>query len=194
MYAVLCYTLSFQCYAMLNCWAKTLLVLTLSPRRLLTFLNSLADDCGAEDPTAADRDDDGSNDEQDDMDDEEDDVEYGADDKSNVTSLTNNSDGMLTTLDARARLSSLLLLLNGPALGYIVSWLERACPDCLESLKDSKVPESMEINIDAIDNELLSEIPLCVKSMRLIPTLQSTISVASANARSRCLYVCMITY
>jgi hypothetical protein len=68
----------------------------------------------------------------------------------------------LPKLDARMKLASNLLLLNGTDLGHIVSILEQQCPSVLECYDASssdvsstslKVPEKMEINVDVLMEE-----------------------------------------
>jgi hypothetical protein len=65
-------------------------------------------------------------------------------------------------LDARMKLASNLLLLNGTDLGHLVSMLEQHCPSVLEGYDASsdsfstaalKVPEKMEINVDVLMEE-----------------------------------------
>jgi hypothetical protein len=124
---------------------------------LIVLFFFFVDDVGAEDPNAADKADEASHGEKDDMEEDEEDTELAGDDKSNVTSMTNNSDsGTTTTLDARARLASRLLLLNGPDLGHIISWLEKSCPEALQH--NPGIPDVMEINVDVIDAGLLTQL------------------------------------
>lgn len=71
----------------------------------------------------------------------------------------------LPKLDARMKLASNLLLLNGTDLGHIVSILEEQCPSVLEGFDDTssglsstvlKVPEKMEINVDVLMEDYAS--------------------------------------
>lgn len=58
-------------------------------------------------------------------------------------------------LDVRSRLAANLLLLNGIELGHVVSLLEQKAPTCLEV---SSVRDKMEINLDALDGAVFSEV------------------------------------
>jgi hypothetical protein len=78
--------------------------------------------------------------------------------RSSSNSLLGNTTSVSTAppaLDVRSRLAANLLLLNGVELGHVVSLLEQKAPTCLEM---SAVRDKLEINLDALDATIFSEV------------------------------------
>lgn len=66
------------------------------------------------------------------------------------------STGGTPSLDARAQLAHDILALKGVEMGYVMSLLERECPECLEI--DPQVPEHLELNLDAASPKIFAKI------------------------------------
>lgn len=106
-----------------------------------------------------------SDDEEDDDEEEEgedeDEAEFEDEDaisraESATTPRKSSSKQDLASLDAKARLASSLLLLNGIELGYVVRTIETECPKAIE--KGESLPEKMEIIVDELSPELFTRL------------------------------------
>lgn len=60
------------------------------------------------------------------------------------------------SLDARAQLARDLLALKGAELGFVMSVLERECPDSLET--DPQVPNHLELNLDVMTPTVFAKV------------------------------------
>ena len=118
------------------------------------YTDDVGEDLEEEDDEDEEEDD--EEEEEDEDEDEEDEAEFEAEEMSSTRSLPTESSSRQPTLDARARFSTNLLLLNGPDLGYIVRTIECECPQAIE--RGQAVPEKMEILVDELDSALFTKL------------------------------------
>jgi hypothetical protein len=90
-------------------------------------------------------------------------------------------------LDMQAKFAANLLHLNGVELGFVISKLEKNCPNALERSESGKmsVPENLEIIIDSIDPDTfhsLAQYALEKATIRKKLRIQSAIAAANAGS------------
>lgn len=66
------------------------------------------------------------------------------------------SAGGAPSLDARAQLARDLLALKGTELAYVMSIMERECPDAIET--DEQIPRHLELNLDKMAPSVFARI------------------------------------
>ena len=92
-------------------------------------------------------------DEEEELEDEEEDEEDMEEDTSTRTPRKARSSlSSEPTLDAKARFSANILLLNGMELGYLIRTIECECPKAIE--RGQSLPEKLEIVVDELEQGL----------------------------------------